>query len=287
MALYNENQDLGFKLFKLDYLRRHAIIAMVAKRNSGKSFAVRHILKHLSVNQGIPGGIIIAPTDEEQQFYSDFVPDLYIHYKFENSILGNLFHRQKIVQEKRRKYAKKGKRVDARVFLVMDDCLDSKGAWSKDELIKKIFFNGRHHHITFILTMQFPLGIQPELRSNIDYVFLLANNIQSDQKRLYDHYAGVFPNFNMFKTVFAELTKDYGCMVIATGSNSNDLMDVIYHFKASNWKDKKFIGCKQYHEMHKMNFDSNWKKNKADKGLDVNILAGPRKNKSFKVVKKD
>ena len=33
--------------------------------------------------------------------------------------------------------------------------------------------NGRHYKILFILTMQYALGIPPNLRTNIDYVFIL------------------------------------------------------------------------------------------------------------------
>ena len=84
----------------------------------------------------------------------------------------------------------------------MDDCLGSKHAWAKDKPILEMFYNGRHFQITFILTMQFPLGIGPELRSNFDYVFLLADDFVSNQKRIYDHYAGMFPNFESFRRVF-------------------------------------------------------------------------------------
>ena len=34
--------------------------------------------------------------------------------------------------------------------------------------------NGRWLKVFFIITMQFPLGIQPALRTNVDYVFILT-----------------------------------------------------------------------------------------------------------------
>ena len=48
--------------------------------------------------------------------------------------------------------------------------------------------NGRHYKLLFVLTMQFALGITTPFRTNIDYVFILRENIVSNRKRLYEHY---------------------------------------------------------------------------------------------------
>ena len=74
--------------------------------------------------------------------------------------------------------------------------------------------NGRHWHILFIITMQFPLGIPPNLRTNIDYVFILRENIVSNRKRIYEHYAGMFPDFDKFCQVMDQCTENYECLVI-------------------------------------------------------------------------
>ena len=113
------------------------------------------------------------------------------------------FH-QKLILKKSREKKMIGKFIDPRAIVVMDDCLASKGTWAKDPLVSELLFNGRHRHITYILTMQYPLGITPELRSNFDYVFLLAEDVTSNLKRIYEHYAGMFPDFNSFRQVFRE-----------------------------------------------------------------------------------
>ena len=77
-----------------------------------------------------------------------------------------------MVDDNKKRSAAGKKMKDDRVLLLMDDCMSSKGKWLKDDQILELFFNGRHHHISFILTMQFSLGIPPELRSNFDYIFL-------------------------------------------------------------------------------------------------------------------
>ena len=58
--------------------------------------------------------------------------------------------------------------------------------------------NGRHYKLLFLLTMQYALGIPPNLRTNIDYVFVLRENYVSNRKRLYEHYAGMFQHLKCF-----------------------------------------------------------------------------------------
>jgi hypothetical protein len=141
----------------------------------------------------------------------------------------------------------------------MDDCLSSKGEWAKDKTIYDLLFNGRHYHIMYILTMQFPLGITPELRGNFDYVFLLADDNIGNQKRLYEHYAGAFPNFEAFRQVFVQLTDDHGAMVIVKRDSKPELTDKIFYYRAPNLEDiKTKIGCSQFNQFHEKNHNDSW-----------------------------
>lgn len=233
-------------------------IVMIAKRGSGKSWVVRAILNHF---RDIPVGLIISPTDRMNVFYGDFFPDSYIHYSYKSEIIEKLLARQQQMIDKQKEKQAQGKNLDTRAFIVMDDCLGQKGSWVRDQPIQELLFNGRHYHIMYILTMQFPLGITPELRSNFDYIFLLADDMISNQKRIYDHYAGMFPNFDSFRQVFAELTSDFGAMVIVNRGVRNSALDKIFWYKAPDLSSQKIeMGCSQFREFHKRNYDPMWKK---------------------------
>ena len=123
--------------------------------------------------------------------------------------------------------------VNPNAFLILDDCLYD-ASWSKDPNIKACFMNGRHWHIFFIITMQFPLGIPPSLRTNIDYVFILRENIVSNRKRIYDNYAGMFPSFEVFCQVMDQCTENYECLVIHNNAKSNKLNEQVYWYKAND-----------------------------------------------------
>ena len=118
----------------------------------------------------------------------------------------------------------------------------------------KMFYNGRHYSVMFILTMQAPLGITPELRNNIDYIFVLFNDYFKEQKKIHEHYAGMFPNFDLFRQVFLQLTEDFGAMVIVNRGAKRLLTDKIFYFKANNDGSKK-VGCSQLWKFHDCNYD--------------------------------
>lgn len=276
-----DGSSLKIKQFKMKYIKKDAAIAMIAKRGSGKSWVCRDIIRQ---QKHIPGGMIISPTDKMSAFYGDFFPELYIHYDFEPSLISGLLYRQEIMIEKAQEKRKQGKKVDPSAFLLMDDCMSKKANWVKDDTISEIFMNGRHYRLTYMLTMQYSLGISPELRSNFDYIFLLGEDFISNQKRIYEHYAGMFPTFDSFQTVFNKLTDNFGCMVIDNKVKSKKLTDKIFWYKSKDIPNDFKIGCKQFYEYHDDNYDHNWKKRRPI--FDINNLMRRRRNKTNFLVEK-
>ena len=140
--------------------------------------------------------------------------------------------------------------------------------------------NGRHYKLLFILTMQFALGIPPNLRTNIDYVFILRENYVSNRKRLYEHYAGMFPTFEMFCQVMDRCTENYECLVINNNSKSNKLQDQVYWYKAEAHPDFK-IGGPGYWEFNDKNFQEG-----GGGGQDELAMSGARKREgTYNVIK--
>lgn len=277
-----KNQSLPIKEFKMNSIKENAAICIIAKRGSGKSVLCRDILGHYN---NIPGGVIISQTEKMNAFYGKFFPTLYIHYTYKSEILEKLLYRQKNIIAKCKKKYREGKRVDPRAFLIMDDCLSSKGEWAKDEKIAEIFFNGRHYQLIFILTMQFPLGVKPEYRTNFDYIFLLADDTFSNQKRIYDHYAGIFPSLELFKQVFKQLTDNYGCMVIVNRGPGGTLLDKVFHYKAKLHNKIEMIGSKQFIQYHHDNYDIDWDNHQPK--FDINNFVPNKKNKKVIHVSKN
>lgn len=222
----NSSFQINIKPFDIKKITKDSIVITIGKRRTGKSFLVKDILYH---NKDIPLGMIISRTDHLSHFYDQFVPGMLIHPRYTPETIDKLFKRQeKAIKEKwSNPYA----------FLLFDDCLSDAKNWSKDERIKEIFFNGRWYKLLFILTMQAPMGIPPDLRTNIDFTFILKNNNANDREKLYKHYAGVFPSREIFEHVLDSCTEDHQCLVIDNTTQSNKLEDQIFFYKAQAHED--------------------------------------------------
>ena len=75
-----------------------------------------------------------------------------------------------------------------------------------------------------IITMQYPLGIPPNLRTNIDYVFILREPYMTNRKRIWENYASMFPTLESFCSVMDQTTENYECLVIKIILNLINLM---------------------------------------------------------------
>lgn len=274
---------LNIKQLKIENMCNNAIICMVAKRASGKSWVCRDIIRKLS--KDIPGGVIISPTDNLNPFYKKCFPNSFIHHHFTASIMQNILNRQKeMIKKTIKKYKDNGTKVNPRLLLVMDDCLSSKKEWVNEKSIKELFFNGRHYQITYILTIQDPMGLPPELRRNFDYIFLFSETYLEEQKKIFKYYAGCFPNFNMFKQTFSYLTSNHGCMVICTRNVTGNPLDSVFWYKAENVEDLSF-GDKQFNNYHANNYNPNWEERDEkndDVVVDIQLL---NKDAKLEIVK--
>ena len=224
------------------------VVVLIGRRDTGKSFLVRDLLYY---QQEIPIGTVISGTEEGNGFYGKMVPRLFIHNEFNTAIIENILKRQKTVLNQIKKEMETYKRstIDPRAFVILDDCLYD-GSWTRDKMIRLLFMNGRHWKIMLIITMQYPLGIPPTLRTNIDYVFILREPYIANRKRIYDNYAGMFPTFESFCQVMDQCTENYECLVINNNSKSNKLQDQVFWYKADNHNDFK-LGSKEFWELSK------------------------------------
>lgn len=234
---------LELKKFDISKIQDDKVVVLIGKRNTGKSFLVRDLLYYHS---GIPVGTVISATEPSNHFFSSIVPSMFIHEEYKPSIVDGAVRRQKMVMEKlNAEKALYGHcNIDPRAFLILDDCLFDN-SWTKDVNIRSIFMNGRHYKMFFIVTMQYPLGVPPHLRTNIDYVFILRENYIGNRKRIYENYAGMFPNFDAFCQVMDQCTENYECLVIDNTSKSNRLEDCVFWYKADNHPDFR-VGAPQF-----------------------------------------
>lgn len=212
--------------------RKSPMIVIIGKKDTGKSFLVRDIL--FNTQSCFPVGTVISGTEVANEFFQHMVPSKFIHDKYSPDIVMNVIKRQMQIKQKRNqdKTSRGGSSsIDPRAFLILDDCLYD-ATWIREESTRYVFMNGRHVDLATMITMQYPLGITPNLRTNVDFVFILRENILGNRRRIYENYAGMFPTFEMFCNFMDQCTENYECLVICNNVSSNRLEDQVFWYKA-------------------------------------------------------
>ena len=225
-----KKNKLILKKFDITSIPDESVIVFVGKRQTGKSFLVKDLLFY---KQNIPVGTVISGTEVANKFYSHIFPKIFIHNEYDEGISERVLERQKRVM----KQVSKEKRyrgtcdIDPRALYILDDCIYDS-SWTKSKIMRSLFMNGRHYKVMLIITMQYALGIPPNLRTNIDYIFILRESIYQNRKRIYDSYAGMFRTFDMFCRVMDQCTEDYHCLEINNNAKSNRMDDQVFWYKA-------------------------------------------------------
>ncbi|KAG1675474.1 hypothetical protein FOA52_001773 [Chlamydomonas sp. UWO 241] len=225
--------------FDITSITSDSVIVFIGKRRTGKSFMVKDLLYF---HRDIPIGTVISGTESASPFYCNIMPSVFIHDEYSPQLLDRAVSRQKKIRSMMER--KKIDTIDSRALCLLDDCLYDP-SWIKDKNIRCLFMNGRHYNVLFMITMQYPLGIPPALRTNIDFVFILRENNMNNRKRLYANYASMFPTFDMFCQVMDKCTENYECLVVKNNVNSNKLEDQVFWYKAEDRGSFK-IGSEEF-----------------------------------------
>ena len=243
--------NIQLKKFKPENIADDKVCVFIGKRGTGKSTLVTDILyckKH------IPAGIVMSATEEGNHHYKSFVPDLFIYGDYEKDAIERVLERQRTI-------INKGKNEHA--FILLDDCMYDR-KFMKDTCIRKCFMNGRHWKIFFMLTMQYCMDLTPDLRANVDYVFILRENVIQNREKLYKSFFGIFPTFDMFNQIMNACTENYECLVLDNTSKSNKIEDCVFWYKAK-MRQKFRIGSPAIWDYHRKHYNpKHYEKTKGD-----------------------
>ena len=266
--------NVSLKKFDMRKIPQDAVVIFIGRRRTGKSTLVRDLLFH---HQEMPLGTVISGTEESNSFYGKMIPPLFIHGEFSPMILANFVKRQKMIMARIQREQNGGgakSRLDPRSFMILDDCMYDD-SWTHDKNIRYLFMNGRWLKVFFIITMQYPLGIQPALRTNVDFVFILREPYATNRKRIFENYASAFPSFEFFCQIMDQCTQNYECLVVDNTSQSAKLEDCIFLYKADIHNDFR-IGAAEFWQ-HSANYyrDKEEEDSNAYDPMNARRLKGP------------
>jgi hypothetical protein len=253
-------------------------IVLIGSKATGKTYLIQDLMYYF---RKIPTGLIITGSEGSSRAFSKFFPKICIH----NGVNDALIKRIEMIVKKQRKLLKLGaNKEENSCFILFDDCgYDNKSA--KSEIIRGIFMNGRHWNTLVIMSVQYCRSIGPELRKNVDYVFILREPKYNERKKLYEDFGGIVGTEKDFSALLQHHTENYQCLVIDNTSQSNDLRDNIYKYRA-RYPPRKFrVGSPKlwdYHEKYYKSDDESDSDNELIKLSDGKLIVAPKSKKAAK-----
>lgn len=234
--------SVNLKRFDPKKMANDAVVLVIGKRRTGKSWIARDILYH---KQRLPVGIAMSGTEEGNGFYKKYIPDSFVYNQYDAAVLRKVLERQKLLVNQNH--------PTPNAFVVLDDCAYDKSMFYGDTPLREMLFNGRHWRLFSMITLQYVMGMPPDLRQNVDYVIVLKDNVLKNLKKLHDNFFGVIDNFHDFVEIMKQTTEEHGALVLDNTSVSNDLSSMLFWYKA---KDRKFqMGSPEFWRQHNSQYN--------------------------------
>lgn len=178
--------QVDIKQFEWDHcLGTDYTICLYGKRRTGKT----HFIKAMCYQMRRYYPLVVVFT--KTKFNGDLLklfPDAIMFNDLDEALLERLIEAQK----ERVKEAKQGPQPwpNCRMLLVLDDVLSDRKNPRYNEMLRKMFFEGRHFWISMIITSQDSKGLPPALKQNTDLTVVLPMQARRDRETLADN---VFP----------------------------------------------------------------------------------------------
>jgi len=258
---------LRVRKFDPSTLKEHRIIIVVGKRGTGKSVLQRDLMYHLS--KKLDFGLAMTPTEESAETFRQHIPDSWIYNGFSTTKLDTMLTMQRDMVKK-----KKAKSL----FLLLDDCMYDKRTL-KGVGIRDLFMNGRHLNITLCNAVQYVMDMGPDLRTQVDYVFALRENIISNKNKLWKYFFGMFEKYDDFAKVMDKCTENHSCIVMDNTTGSCNVEECIFWYKANiNVEDFK-IGSPDFWKLSNsyMKTDEDKQRDEEDELEEIRSRVQPRR----------
>lgn len=207
-------------------IKPYRMIVFVGKKGSGKSTLMKDIFYHLRDRFDLV--VALAGTRPAEEMFKEFIPDAFVYNTIDTSVAEKLVQYARIMVEHGKK---------RNVLLLMDDCLGNTGTKDKMPLEHPVFrdiaFNQRHLNLTFAVSLQYCMAIKPNLRTQVDYAFVLQDTNWDNRRKLHQYFFGMFENLEGFTKCLEACTSDYGCLVFDNVKCTGRFEDNLYYYKAS------------------------------------------------------
>ena len=175
----------------------------VARRNSGKTTLMRHLLYTLARGQKFRWVTVISPTAFNGEWTS-IVGDQSVLPTFDEDYIADLMEEQAGLRDSG---------TDNPGLLILDDCLGAANFQS--EVFTRLASAGRHYQISLWISTQHFFKLPPVLRTNADYMFVLGVQNERVARALWEEFGGLsFDTWKALQAFAATATRDFGALCV-------------------------------------------------------------------------
>lgn len=266
--------DLDIERFvpELQMLSRRPdpIIYIVGPRGSGKTSVAKSLVY---VMRKVNDAVVMSATEAGNRTWGENFPSSYIYEEFKPHVIESIVQNKKLMCLRNKRDPARYKMTST--LIIAEDLMFNASEFTNDKSIKFIAMNGRHYKIPMLVTVQYQMDLSRQMRSQVDYLFVMADNDMGNRKRLWENWFGIIPTFEAFNELMMKLTENFGCMVLDnTKKTSYRIEDCIYWFKAiprGNFK----VGSRDYWAYH-------YKNKKSDEEIEQQYEKENKERKNSK-----
>lgn len=256
--------DVAVDPFNVRTLKQARTYMLLGKRNTGKTTLLTDLCFH---RQTMEFGIVFAGSIGSREDIKKYHPDTFIYEKFSADRLKTFFKDVKRMNGKLRR--RNQQMVDC--YLIIDDTGFDTSMWMNKTLVE-IMQNGRHYNISLFICLQYGKALRPNMRSQVDYVFILKEKAPEMINKIWDCFAGGhFKSKKQFTSTLDKCTRDFRCLVIKNADVNEDDGDFngsVYFYKAKKEHHDFRIGCDAMWEEHYRQYNEHYETDEENAGSD-------------------
>jgi len=199
------------------------VVVCIGRRKSGKTVNIIDIF-HKKRNS-FRTGVVFCGSKATIKEYENHIPSSFIYDGYHSDVLGRIVDKQERDVERG---------VARPIFILVDDCMWEKKSILGDANIRRIFMNGRHALIFFVLSMQYSMDLHPSLRQQIDFVLLSREKNPHYREKLYNNYNVCFKTAEQFDKCMMQCTLNFETFVLSSAGDtqSDSPEDNVYWYKS-------------------------------------------------------
>lgn len=239
-------QHLALRKFDVAAAKDATVTVIIGKRNSGKSQMTADWLFH---KRHIPVCVVMSNTEAATGFFKNTcgVPEAYIFNEWTPGAIDRFLDTQE--RKAKARLADPSLPISS-CLIVLDDLAFDKSIFNSTQM-RRLLMNGRHYHVTCVITAQYLGDLPTYFRTNVDYAVAYRTPGVHDRERLWKNFFGVVPSLHIFTEVLGNVTENYGCLVVDNNTQSNTFTDAISWYKAplrSPTVGSFRVGCTVYRQ---------------------------------------